>query len=383
MRIPEKPKAILLLECGTYFFGQAIGKIGTATGEVCFNTGMTGYQEIFTDPSYFGQILLTTTTHIGNYGIHNDEIESESLKISGLICKKFTDRFFSRPSAELPIQEYFEQYGLVGISDIDTRAVVRYIRSKGAMNAIISSEEFDVEELKILLDKVPSMNGLELSSHVTTKNTYTLGNKQSDRKVAVIDLGIKKNILRCLVRRDCFIKVFPLNASVEEILDWMPDGIMFSNGPGDPSAMQQIVKKAEYLMTLNIPMFGICLGHQIIALAAGLKTYKMHHGHRGVNHPVKNLETNKCEITSQNHGFVVDLESALQHQDVQVTHINLNDNTLAGLKLKNKNVFSVQFHPEASAGPHDSRYLFNKFINNINTYKKSNRSKLSINNIQL
>ncbi|MFQ5334933.1 MAG: glutamine-hydrolyzing carbamoyl-phosphate synthase small subunit [Flavobacteriales bacterium] len=375
MRIADRPKAILLLADGSYFYGRAVGKTGVATGEICFNTGMTGYQEIFTDPSYFGQLLLTTTTHIGNYGIHKSEVESGSIKIAGLVCKKFTDTFYSRPSAELPIQTYFERHNLVGISDVDTRAVVRHIRDKGAMNAIISSEELDVEKLKKIIGNVPSMEGRELSSSVSTGIPYVIGDQFADYRVAVIDLGIKKNILKCLAERSCYIKVFPMQATIKEVTEWDPDGIMFSNGPGDPSAMGGVIDKARKLIDMDIPLFGICLGHQIIALANGLRTYKMHHGHRGVNHPVKSLLNNTCEVTSQNHGFVVDMESAVKHPDIEVTHVHLNDNTLAGLRMKSKKVFSVQFHPEASAGPHDSRYLFDLFIEHMKSYGKEKQLK--------
>jgi len=357
-------RAILLLADGSVFKGKAAGKIGTATGELCFNTGMTGYQEIFTDPSYYGQILVTATSHIGNYGVHPKEIESESMMISGLVCKKFS-KPFSRASANASIQEYFERSNLIGISDVDTRAIVRKIRDKGAMNAVISSDESDIAALQTVLDKVPSMHGLELSSKVTARKAFFMGDENARFKVAVFDLGVKKNILRCLIERDCYLKIFPVNTSFQEISSWKPNGIMLSNGPGDPSAMPNAVQTAKEIIASNIPTFGICLGHQIIALAAGLTTEKMHNGHRGINHPVKNLLTGSCEVTSQNHGFVVAMDAAEKNSNIDITHVHLNDNTLAGIRLKNKNVFSVQFHPEASAGPKDSKYLFDEFINNI------------------
>ncbi|HIN38739.1 MAG TPA: carbamoyl-phosphate synthase small subunit [Flavobacteriales bacterium] len=361
--------ALLLLEDGTVFRGNAAGKIGTTSGELCFNTGMTGYQEIFTDPSYVGQILVAASPHIGNYGIHSNEVESESVKIAGLVCKKFSQPY-SRASASTSIQNYFEDNGLIGISDVDTRAIVRQIRNLGAMNAIISSDGTDLQELKERLKKVPSMNGLELSSMVSTKKPYFLGIKNATYKVAVLDLGVKKNILRCLIDRDCFLQVFPVDTTINEIKRFNPDGIMLSNGPGDPSAMPDIVTNVKNYINSEIPIFGICLGHQIIALASGLSTYKMNNGHRGVNHPVKNLKTGKCEVTSQNHGFVVSREEAEKNECIEVTHIHLNDNTLAGFKIKEKNVFSVQFHPEASAGPNDSRYLFDEFISCMNDNNK-------------
>ncbi|MBL4752608.1 MAG: glutamine-hydrolyzing carbamoyl-phosphate synthase small subunit [Flavobacteriales bacterium] len=356
--------AILLLADGTVFKGKAAGNIGTTTGELCFNTGMTGYQEIFTDPSYFGQILVTSTSHIGNYGVHPEEIESEELMIAGLVCKKFS-KPYSRASASASIQTYFENHNLIGISDVDTRAIVRKIRDEGAMNAVISSDGTDIAKLQEMLDKAPSMAGLELSSKVSTEQEYFLGDENARYRVAVLDFGVKKNILRCLNERDCYLKVYPVHASFEEIKAWNPDGIMLSNGPGDPSSMPKVIATAKEIINSGIPTFGICLGHQIIALAADLSTQKMHNGHRGVNHPVKNLATGNCEVTSQNHGFVVNYDDAINNENIEVTHIHLNDHTLAGIKLKDQNVFSVQFHPEASAGPNDSRYLFDEFIENI------------------
>jgi carbamoyl-phosphate synthase small subunit len=358
----------MLLEDGTHFEGKAAGKIGTTAGEIAFNTGMTGYQEIFTDPSYFGQILLMTPSHIGNYGIHPDEVESESLKIAGLVCKKFSD-VYSRTSSEESVQEYFDRQGLVGISDVDTRALVRHIRDKGAMNVIISSEELNLDVLKQKLAEVPSMEGLELSSKVCTKEPYFFGDKSASHRVAVLDLGVKKNILRCLTDRGCYLKVFSMDASASEILAWEPQGIMLSNGPGDPSAMDDTAELIKELLGSDIPIFGICLGHQLLSMASGLTTYKMHNGHRGINHPVKNLITGKCEVTSQNHGFVVDKKSAESREDIEITHVHLNDDTLAGIRIKNKPAFSVQFHPESSAGPNDSRYLFDEFVELITANK--------------
>ena len=368
MKYNQGNKAILLLEDGTYYEGKAAGKIGTTGGEIAFNTGMTGYQEIFTDPSYYGQILLMTPSHIGNYGIHRDEVESDSVKIAGLVCKKFSE-IFSREASEESIQEYFERQNLVGISDVDTRALVRHIRDKGAMNAIISSEILDVEQLKNELAKVPSMAGLELSSKVSTKESYEYGAPDASMKIAVLDFGVKKNILRCLAERGAFLKVFPMDASTEEIVAWSPDGIMLSNGPGDPAAMQSSVELIQSLLETDIPMFGICLGHQLLSIAVGLSTYKMHNGHRGINHPVKNLLTGTCEITSQNHGFVVNVDDLKGRDDVEMTHVHLNDNTLAGIRLTNKAAFSVQYHPESSAGPNDSRYLFDDFIQSVQNNK--------------
>ncbi|HCQ30718.1 MAG TPA: carbamoyl phosphate synthase small subunit [Flavobacteriales bacterium] len=361
-------RATLLLQDGTVFHGNAVGAIGTTTGEICFNTGMTGYQEIFTDPSYAGQIITMTTAHIGNYGVNEMEVESDSVKINGLVCKKFSD-IFSRTAASDSLQNYLEQNNIVGISDIDTRALVRHIRDKGAMNAIISSEVDDLDKLKQMLSEVPSMQGLELASAVSTKEPFYFGDENSMYKVAVLDFGVKKNILRCLAERNCYMKVFPYYTSYEEIKKWNPDGIMLSNGPGDPEPLTQVQNTIREILSDDIPVFGICLGHQLLSLSIGLKTEKMHNGHRGINHPIKNIITGKGEITSQNHGFVVRKEDAEQNPDVEITHIHLNDDTLAGIRLKNKDVFSVQYHPESSPGPHDSRYLFDDFINNMKKRK--------------
>ena len=357
-------KATLLLADGTIFHGKAIGKTGVTGGELAFNTGMTGYQEVFTDPSYFGQILIETNVHIGNYGIHREEVESNGIKISGLVCRSFQE-FYSRNNAKESVEDYFVNNGIVGISDIDTRALVRHIRNKGAMNAVISSENTDIVELKKNLSDVPDMQGLELSSKVSTSRSYFVGNENAKYKVAVLDLGVKKNILRCLTERDCYLKVFPMNTPLEQILDWNANGYMISNGPGDPGAMLEVVKKVKLIIDGGKKVFGICLGHQIIAETQGISTYKMHNGHRGLNHPVKNLITGKSEITSQNHGFAVNAQACAKNTDVEITHINLNDQTVEGIRLKNKPVFSVQFHPEAAAGPHDSRYLFDQFIQNM------------------
>lgn len=364
MKYQQGHPAILLLQDGTIFRGKAAGFIGTTTGELCFNTGMTGYQEIFTDPSYFGQLLVATHVHIGNYGIHPEEVESESIKISGFICRTFNTEY-SRKAASQSIEEYFTQQKVVAISDVDTRAIVRHIRSRGAMNAIISSEISDVEELKKLLLKCPPMEGLELSSKVSTKQPYFYGNPDSKYKVALMDYGVKRNIIRNLASRDCYVQVFPSNTTFAQVKKWNPDGILLSNGPGDPATMHEAVSVIRDFLDNNIPLFGICLGNQLLAEACGISTYKMHHGHRGINHPVKNLVTGKCEITSQNHGFAVNAEDIRKSDRVEITHINLNDDTIEGIRIKDKVAFSVQYHPEAAPGPHDASYLFDQFIESM------------------
>jgi len=364
MKYQKKQSAILLLEDGTIFYGKAAGSIGTATGELCFNTGMTGYQEVFTDPSYFGQLMITTNAHIGNYGTNPNEIESDDMKISGLICRNF-NKGFSRADADMELNDYFINQDKVVISDVDTRSLVKYIRDKGAMNAIISSETLDIEELKSKLSEVPSMEGLELSSSVSTKESYCVGDEDAGIRVAVLDLGVKRNILKCLTDRGCFLKVFPMHTSYEKMNDWNPNAFFLSNGPGDPSAMPGVIEQVKQITSDGKPVFGICLGHQAIALSEGISTYKMHNGHRGINHPVINLSTQKAEVTSQNHGFGVSKEDIEKNENVEVTHLNLNDDTIEGIKIKNKNCFSVQYHPESSPGPHDSRYLFDDFIDNI------------------
>lgn len=366
--IREPQPAVLLLADGTVFHGKSCGATGTTTGEIAFNTAMTGYQEVFTDPSYYGQVLCMAAAHIGNYGVHADEVESESCKVAGIIIKKFSD-IASRIGPISTLQDFLVRDGIVGICDIDTRSLVRHIRQAGAMNCIISSSESDIEILKAQLAKVPSMDGLELSSKVACTKAYYIGKESATYKVAVLDLGVKKNILRCLAERGAYLKVFPMTATKQEIMEWQPDGIMFSNGPGDPSAMLTTIQLIASLIDSGTPCFGICLGHQLIGLSQGLKTEKMFNGHRGINHPIKNLITGKCEITSQNHGFVISHESVKDNSDIEVTHLHLNDGTVAGIRLKSKKVFSVQYHPEASAGPHDSRYLFDNFMMNIKASK--------------
>lgn len=359
--------AILLLEDGTIFKGKALGAQGTTYGEIAFNTGMYGYQEIFTDPSYHKQMLVMATAHIGNYGVHDDEVESSNVKVAGIVVRNFSS-IASRVDSSGTLQTDLEKNGTVGISDVDTRALVRHIRNNGAMNAVLSTQEFDIKKLRTILDSVPSMDGLELSSEVSVTESFDF-NLTGEYKVALVDFGFKKSIATCLSDRGCSVRVFPWNVSAEEVLEWSPDGIMLSNGPGDPSAMKSVIAEVGKLVESELPIFGICLGHQLLSLSQGLETTKMFNGHRGVNHPVKNLITGKCEITSQNHGFVVSHDSVKNNTNVEVTHIHLNDDTIAGIRLVNKPVFCVQYHPEASAGPHDSRYLFDDFVELITEFK--------------
>jgi carbamoyl-phosphate synthase small subunit len=353
--------AVLVLADGTVAHGKAFGAIGTATGEICFNTGMTGYQEVFTDPSYFGQILIMNTVHVGNYGVMDADIESDSVKIRGLIGRNLEDTY-SRKMANGSMQDYLKANNIVSIEGVDTRALVANVRTKGAMNCIISSEITDVEELKKMLAKVPDMDGLELASQVSTKEPYEMGNKEAAVRIAVMDYGVKQHILHCMVDRGAYVKVFPAKTALADVKAFNPNGYFISNGPGDPASMDYAVATLKEILKEDKPVFGICLGHQLLALANGISTFKMHHGHRGLNHPVKNLITGRSEITTQNHGFGVDPESVKKADHIEVTHLNLNDQSIEGIRVKGKPAFSVQYHPESTPGPHDSRYLFDDFI---------------------
>ena len=363
MKYQSRKQAIILLSDGTIFKGKAVGKEGSVFGEVCFNTGTTGYQEIFTDPSYYGQIMVSTNAHIGNYGTIDTDTESDTIKIAGLVVKNFSYDY-SRPGAE-SLQSFLEKNNLLAISDVDTRALVSYIRDNGAMNAVLSTEVDDIEKLKEQLANIPDMKGLELASKVSTKEPYFYGEKTAKYKIAALDLGIKENILRNLAKRDAYIKVFPFDTTFEELTAWGADGYFLSNGPGDPEPLTNAIDIAKQLIDKNLPTFGICLGHQVIGLSQGVKTFKMFNGHRGINHPVLNLETKKGEISSQNHGFAIDRASADENENIIITHEHLNDKTVAGIKIKDKNCFSVQYHPEASPGPNDASYLFDQFVENM------------------
>lgn len=357
--------AVLVLEDGMVFHGRSFGKIGTTSGELCFNTGMTGYQEVFTDPSYYGQVLIMNNVHTGNYGVKPDDVESETVKIKGLIGRNLEEKY-SRMMATDSLQQYLIQQNVVAIEDVDTRALVTHIREKGAMNCIISSDTTDVEQLKAELKKVPSMDGLELASVVTTNEVYHMGDPNSAIRIAVLDFGVKRNIIKCMADRGAYVRVHPARTPFETLQEFKPHGYFISNGPGDPSTMDYAITTVKKILDTKKPVFGICLGHQLLALANGIPTFKMHHGHRGLNHPVKNLMTGLCEITTQNHGFAVDANAVRNAEMIEVTHVNLNDESIEGIRLKDRPAFSVQYHPEATPGPHDSRYLFDDFIAMIN-----------------
>jgi len=353
--------AILMLQDGNIFYGKAFGKAGVTAGEICFNTGMTGYQEIFTDPSYYGQVVIMNNVHVGNYGVKKGDVESSSIKVRGVIGRNLEQQY-SRFQADGSLQKYFEEQNIVAIDGIDTRALVAHVRTEGAMNCIISSTEFDLDKLKELLAAVPCMAGLELASEVSTKHNYQLGDPGSNIRIAVLDYGIKQNILNCLLERGAYIKVFNAKTDFAELEAFEPDGYFISNGPGDPEPMYYAIGNIREILQAQKPFFGICLGQQLLALANNIPTFKMHHGHRGLNHPVKNVITGRCEITTQNHGFGIDPDAVRAAPNIEITHINLNDDSIEGISLKDRPAFSVQYHPEATPGPHDSRYLFDDFF---------------------
>ncbi|MEN6306977.1 MAG: glutamine-hydrolyzing carbamoyl-phosphate synthase small subunit [Anaerohalosphaeraceae bacterium] len=375
-------KAILLLEDGTIFTGRSFGAKGTAVGEVVFNTSMTGYQEITTDPSYFEQILTMTYPMIGNYGTSTDDWESRKLFCSGFIVKENCP-FPSNWRDEKTFSDYLKENNVVGLEGIDTRKLVRHIRTQGAMRGIISSSELDVNKLKKKLDAYPGLVGRDIVQNVTLGKSYAWTKGVVDvltgqeckpkpkYKVIAFDYGIKQNILRLLISHGCKVEVVPADTTAAQILKKKPDGVFLSNGPGDPAAVTYAIEAIRGLLG-KLPIFGICLGHQLLGLALGGTTYKLKFGHRGANHPVKNLETGKIEITSQNHGFCVDINS-LKDKNVELTHMNLNDNTLEGLRCKKLKAFSVQYHPEASPGPHDSQYLFKQFTDWMDKAKKAKK----------
>lgn len=381
-----KLKALLVLEDGTFFQGKSFGSPGETFGEVVFNTSMTGYQEILTDPSYFGQIVTLTYPHIGNYGVNSEDLESAGPQVSGFIVKEGS-RIYSNWRAEGGLEEWLFEKGIVGIQDIDTRALVRKIRTSGAMRGAISTEDLNPDSLLEKVRNYPSIVGQDLVKEVTTQKAYYFNNESSgDFLVVVVDGGVKQNILRELAKRGCAVYVVPASTNFEEILSLKPDGVLFSNGPGDPAPVTYLISLIRQLIG-KIPLFGICLGHQMLGLGLGATTYKLKFGHRGANQPIKNLTNGRVEIASENHGFAVnpqsfgielkkwevgqgfDIEKKLIGQSqfgrVQITHLNLNDGTLEGIRCLDVPAFSVQFHPEASPGPHDTSYLFDEFLNLI------------------
>jgi len=352
-------KAILYLEDGLFFKGKSLGSLGETSGEVCFNTGMTGYQEILTDPSYAKQMIVMCSPHIGNYGTNESDLESSNIYASGFIIKS-ESLAPSNWRSSSSLEKFLQSKKVIGIQDIDTRALTIHIRNNGSMKGIISTDDFDINSLAEKIKNVPSMEGLDLAKEVSRKEKTTLCNVDNPKyKIAAIDYGMKSNIYDILLDNDAEVTIFPASVSSEEILNYSPDGIFLSNGPGDPSAVSYGIKTVKKLLGLK-PMFGICLGHQILALALEAKTFKMKFGHRGINQPVKNLKTNKIEITSQNHGFAVSNDSLASN--ITVTHKHLNDDTIAGIACEDIQAYSVQYHPEASPGPHDSRYVFDKFF---------------------
>tara|TARA_Y100001978_G_scaffold100362_1_gene89775 strand:- start:2 stop:1144 length:1143 start_codon:yes stop_codon:yes gene_type:complete len=373
MKRTLQKNAKLVLQNGTIFRGFSFGDKGQAIGEVVFNTGMTGYQEVMTDPSYFGQLLTFTYPEIGNTGINFEDSESSTNLVKAIIVRNYSDNT-SNWRSKLTLNNWMKENNVIGLYGIDTRALVKILREKGSMNGIITTNNLNFEECIKLLENFPNMKGLNLAKKVSTKKSYIwnrisktnferrVGNNitQNPLKVVAIDFGIKKSILERFVSHGCEVLVMPSNTTYKEVLSQNPDGVFFSNGPGDPSAVSEgIILAKELINKGNIPMFGICLGHQIFGLALGAKTYKLQFGHRGLNHPCGNEHA--VEITSQNHGFAIDANSISQEK-VQITHLNLNDKTVAGLKVIDKPIFSVQYHPEAGPGPHDSDYLFRNFV---------------------
>jgi carbamoyl-phosphate synthase small subunit len=366
MTLQPRKKAILALADGTVAHGFAIGFDATTGGELCFNTSMTGYQEIFTDPSYYGQLMMMTYPHIGNYGASARDDEHRKVMISGLIVRAFSNDF-SNPTADSSLQEYLVRNKVVGITGVDTRMLVRHTREKGVMNAVISSVITDETELVEMAKNWVSMDGLDLAKEVTRKEAQTVKAEQQNYKVAAFDYGIKQNIINNFTKRGITLRIFPAKVKFEEVLEWQPDGFFFSNGPGDPNPMDYAVNIVNKAKKTGKPLFGICLGHQLMALSEEFKVDKMFVGHRGANHPVKNLESGLVEISTQNHGFAVNPDS-VDETKASISHINLNDGTVEGLRFKQFKGFSVQYHPEASPGPHDSSYLFDHFIELMNQH---------------
>lgn len=362
-------KAVLALEDGRVFYGNSFGAEGERTGEVVFNTSMTGYQEILTDPSYRGQIVVMTYPHIGNYGVNSEDRESAGPWVEGFVVREYS-KFYSNWRAQKSLSEFLKEHKVIALEGIDTRALVKHIREKGAMKGIISTETFSEKVLVEKARSAPGLVGRDLVKEVTTKTVVEFDSDKFAKRVVVIDCGVKRNILRILKSFNCKLILVPASSHFQEILALKPDGVLISNGPGDPEGVPYLVNTIRCLIKEkpNLVIFGICFGHQILGLAFGAKTYKLKFGHRGANQPIKNLLNGRVEITVENHGFAVAKETL---KDFTITHINLNDGTLEGMKHNSLPVFSVQFHPEASPGPHDSRYLFEEFIGLIENAKKN------------
>ncbi|MGM0364928.1 MAG: glutamine-hydrolyzing carbamoyl-phosphate synthase small subunit [Actinomycetota bacterium] len=366
-----KKNAILILEDGKVFEGKGFGFSGEAVGEVVFNTSMTGYQEILTDPSYCEQIVNMTYPLIGNYGINSKDIESKKIQAKGFIVREYSETY-SNWRAERSLQQYLEESKIVGITEVDTRQITRHVREEGAMKGIISTQTDDVASLRAKIDRHPDMIGRDLADYVTCSKPYVYNPRKKDYKyrAVVLDYGVKLNIMRHLSNIGFHLTVVPARTSPEKVLAYEPDGIVLSNGPGDPSAVSYAIENIKKLISKK-PIFGICLGHQLLALALGGKTYKLKFGHHGANHPVKNLETGRVEITTQNHGFSLDIDSLsnIKETEHRITHINLNDQTMEGVDYPGLSAFAVQYHPEEGPGPHDGRYIFEKFVNIIDNFK--------------
>ncbi len=362
-------EAILYLQDGTTFHGRTLKQTGESIGEAVFNTALTGYQEVLTDPSYTGQIVVMTYPLIGNYGVNDEDQESDTIHVKGFVVKEFC----RRPSnwrSKKNIIDYLDENKILAMEGVDTRALTRHLRLSGAMKAIISTEDFDSKSLQAKLDAAPSMEGADLVKGVSTLKKYVWKAKGPRRyKIAAIDCGIKWNILRILADLGCETHVFPATASFKEIMNIKPDGLFLSNGPGDPAVVTYVIDTVKQALG-HTPIFGICLGNQILGLALGGNTYKLKFGHHGANHPVKDFEGNRIGITSQNHGFCVDIKS-LNLDDVEVIHVNLNDQSVEGIRHKKYPAFSIQYHPEAAPGPHDARYLFEQFITMIDKNKSA------------
>jgi carbamoyl-phosphate synthase small subunit len=362
-------RALLVLEDGTAYHGDAIGRAGTAFGEIVFNTAMSGYQEVLTDPSYAGQIVVMTAAHVGNYGIRADEAESDRVHVAGFVARDFPARW-SGTGGEISLGTYLEANGVTGLHGLDTRALVRRIRSEGAMRAGLSTEIEDAAELHRRVLASPQMVGSDLALAVSLREARVARGGKGKKKfrVAAVDYGMKRNIVRLLQAGSCRVAVFPATASAEEILESKPDGIFLSNGPGDPAALTGPIRTIETLIGTGKPIFGICLGHQLLGLALGATTFKLKFGHRGANHPVQDLSTGHVIITSQNHGFAVD--PATLPKDVETTHRNLNDGTLEGFRHRRLPILAAQFHPEAAPGPHDANVLFHPFLEALEQARK-------------